>query len=79
MAYTAVGLPWSAASVLGTVLAPTEPVAARAISERLGTPRRVVTILEGESLINDGTALVLYRVAVGAVVAGTFSRFPGAT
>jgi CPA1 family monovalent cation:H+ antiporter len=54
-------------------------VAARAISERLGTPRRVVTSLEGESLINDGTALVLYRVAVGAVEAGTFLRFPGAT
>jgi CPA1 family monovalent cation:H+ antiporter len=58
---------------LGTVLAPTDPVAATAIAARLGMPRRVVTILEGESLINDGTALVLYRVAVAAVVTGTFS------
>ena len=58
---------------MGTVLAPTDPVAATAIADRLGIPRRIVTILEGESLINDGTALVLYRVAVAAVVTGTFS------
>jgi len=43
---------------LGTVLAPTDPVAATAIADRLGIPRRIVMILEGESLINDGTALV---------------------
>ena len=73
VAHVATGLPWTAAFVLGTVLAPTDPVAATAIAARLGMPRRVVTILEGESLINDGTALVLYRVAVAAVVTGTFS------
>ena len=73
VAHAAAGLPWAAAFVLGTVLAPTDPVAATAIAARLGMPRRVVTILEGESLINDGTALVLYRVAVAAVVTGTFS------
>ncbi len=71
--HAAIGLPWAAAFVLGTVLAPTDPVAATAISARLGMPRRIATILEGESLINDGTALVLYRVAVSAVVTGAFS------
>src|SRR3712207_4316307 len=73
VAHVATGLPWAAAFVLGTILAPTDPVAVTAIAARLGMPRRVVTILEGESLINDGTALVLYRVAVAAVVTGTFS------
>lgn len=64
---------WSAAFVLGAVVAPTDPLAASAIMRRLGVPRRAITIVEGESLVNDGTALVLYRVAVTAVVAGTFS------
>ena len=58
------GLPWAAAFVLGAVVSPTDPVAATAIMQRLGVPRRVVTIVEGESLINDGTALVAYRFAV---------------
>jgi Na+/H+ antiporter len=64
---------WGAAFVLGAVVSPTDPIAATAIMRRLGVPRRVVTIVEGESLVNDGTALVLYRVAVTAVVAGTYS------
>jgi CPA1 family monovalent cation:H+ antiporter len=64
---------WGAAFVLGAVVAPTDPLAASAIMHRLGVPRRTITIVEGESLVNDGTALVLYRVAVTAVVAGTFS------
>ncbi|MBA3736608.1 MAG: Na+/H+ antiporter [Actinobacteria bacterium] len=64
---------WSAAFVLGAVVAPTDPLAASAIMRRLGVPRRIVTVVEGESLVNDGTALVLYRVAVTAAVAGTFS------
>ena len=64
---------WGAAFVLGAVVAPTDPLAASAIMRRLGVPRRAITIVEGESLVNDGTALVLYRVAVTAVVAGTFS------
>lgn len=66
------GLPWAAAFALGAIVAPTDPVAATAIARRLDVPRRTINILEGESLINDGTALVLYRVAVGAV-GGTFS------
>ena len=64
---------WGAAFVLGAVVAPTDPLAASAIMRRLGVPRRAITIVEGESLVNDGTALVLYRVAVTAAVAGTFS------
>ena len=57
----------------GRGVSPTDPIAATAIMRRLGVPRRMVSIVEGESLVNDGTALVLYRVAVTAAVAGTFS------
>jgi CPA1 family monovalent cation:H+ antiporter len=71
--YLIPGIGWGAAFVLGAVVSPTDPIASTAIARRLGIPRRIVTIVEGESLINDGTALVLYRVAVVAVVAGTFS------
>ena len=59
------GLPWAAAFALGAIVSPTDPVAATTIARRLGAPRRIVTILEGESLVNDATALVAYRVAVG--------------
>src|ERR687886_2402945 len=68
-----IGLPWAAAFVLGAILAPTDPVAAEAIFRRLGVPGRVGTVVGGESLINDGTGLVAYRIAVAAVVTGTFS------
>jgi CPA1 family monovalent cation:H+ antiporter len=67
------GLPWAAAFALGAIVAPTDPVAATTIARRLAVPRRVVSILEGESLVNDGTALVAYRVAVAAAVGGSFS------
>src|SRR5919202_2514070 len=73
VAHEAVGLAWAPAFVLGAVVAPTDPIAATAIARRLGVPRRVVTTVEGESLVNDATALVLYRAAVVAAVAGTFS------
>jgi CPA1 family monovalent cation:H+ antiporter len=69
------GLPWAAAFALGAIVSPTDPLAATAIARRLGVPRRVVTLLEGESLVNDATALVAYRVAVGAVVAGSFTAW----
>jgi Na+/H+ antiporter len=72
-AHAWIGLPWAAAFVLGAVVAPTDPLAASAIFERLGIPRRLVTLIEGESLVNDATALVAYRVAIGAVVTGSFS------
>src|SRR5436309_13823385 len=52
-----VGLPWSVAFVLGAVVGPTDPVSANAILHRLGAPERLVTILEGESLVNDATAI----------------------
>jgi monovalent cation/hydrogen antiporter len=68
-------LSWSAAFVLGAVVAPTDPIAATAIMRRLGVPRRLVSIVESESLVNDGTALVLYRVAIVAAVSGDFSAW----
>ena len=67
------GIPWSAAFVLGAVVSPTDSVAATAIAQRLGVPRRMVTLLEGESLVNDATGLVAYRFAQAAVVTGVFS------
>ncbi len=67
------GLTWPAAFVLGAIVSPTDPIAATAIARRLGVPRGLVNIVEGESLVNDGTGLVLYRVAVAAVVTGSFS------
>ena len=67
------GLGWGPALVLGAIVSPTDAVAATAIMERLGAPRRLVALLEGESLLNDATGLVAYRYAVLAVVAGTFS------
>jgi monovalent cation/hydrogen antiporter len=73
VAHYATGLSWAASFVLGAVVAPTDPIAATAIARRLGVPRRIVTIVEGESLINDATALVLYAAAVTAVVTGAFS------
>jgi Na+/H+ antiporter len=65
------GLPWAAAFALGAIVSPTDPLAASAITRRLGVPRRLTAIIEGESLINDGTALVAYRTALTAV-GGTF-------
>jgi CPA1 family monovalent cation:H+ antiporter len=67
------GMTWHAAFVLGAIVSPTDPIAATSIASRLGVPRRIVTIIEGESLVNDATALVLYRAAVAATVSGTFS------
>ena len=67
------GLSWEAAFVLGAVLGPTDPVAATAIAGRVGAPRRIVTVLEGESFINDSTALIAFKFAVAAATAGTFS------
>jgi Na+/H+ antiporter len=64
---------WAEAFVLGAVVSPTDAVAATAIARRLRLPARMVTIIEGESLINDGTALVAYKFAVAAVVTGSFS------
>lgn len=67
------GLPIAAAVALGALVAPPDPVAATAVAGSLGLPRRLVSILEGEGLFNDVTAIVLYHVAIAAAVSGTFS------
>lgn len=67
------GLPVAMAFALGAILAPTDAVAVAALARRVAMPRRVVTILEGESLVNDGTGLTLLRVALAAAAAGTVS------
>src|SRR5688572_23008958 len=71
--HTVAGLPWAAAFVLGAIVSPTDAIAATTVAQRLGVPRRIITILEGESLVNDATGIVAYRIAVAAVVAGIFS------
>ena len=73
VAHYALGLDWPVAFVLGAIVSPTDAVAPATILRRLGVPRRVVTIVEGENLTNDWTALVAYKFAVAAVVTGTFS------
>lgn len=67
------GFTWPTAFVLGAIVSPPDAVAATAITQRLNVPQRIVTVLEGESLVNDVTGLVAYRVAVAAVVTGAFS------
>ncbi|MFF4228318.1 Na+/H+ antiporter [Streptomyces sp. NPDC001820] len=67
------GLPIAAAFALGALVAPPDPVAATAVAGSLGLPRRLISILEGEGLFNDVTAIVLYHVAIAAAVSGTFS------
>jgi monovalent cation/hydrogen antiporter len=66
-------LGWPEAAVLGAILAPTDAVAAIAIFRRLGGPDRVKLLVEGESMINDGTALVIYRIAIGVATGGAFA------
>src|SRR3954454_3158192 len=66
-------LPWSACIALGAIVSPPDAVSARAILQRVKLPRRLSTLLEGESLLNDATGLVLFRFAVAAAVTGTFS------
>src|SRR5207244_7230416 len=67
------GLPWASAFVLGAVVSPPDVAAATAFLRRLPMPRRVVTVLEGESMVNDAAAIVAYRMAIAAAVSGTFS------
>ncbi len=73
LAHYFMDLPLAAGFVLGAIISPPDAIAATAIADRLKVPRRIVTILEGESLVNDATALVAYRFAVVAVVTGSFS------
>jgi CPA1 family monovalent cation:H+ antiporter len=71
-------MPWAAAFVLGAIVSPPDAIAATAVFKSLEVPRRIVTVLEGESLVNDTVALVAYRFATAAVVTGTFSASPAA-
>ena len=73
VAHEVIGLGWAESFVLGAVVSPTDAVAPAEIMRRIGAPRRLVTVVEGENLTNDWTALVLYRCAVAAVVTGSFS------
>jgi Na+/H+ antiporter len=68
-----IGLSWPVAFTLGAIVSPTDALAATEIAGRLGVPRRVASVIEGESLVNDGTALVLYKAAVGVAIGGSFS------
>ncbi|HKT35833.1 MAG TPA: Na+/H+ antiporter [Nitrospira sp.] len=70
------GMSWAEAIALGAIVSPPDAVSATAIARRLRIPRRVVTILEGESLVNDATALILYHAAVGAAVGGSLAFGP---
>jgi len=72
-AHFALGLPWAVGFLLGAIVAPPDVVAPLAIARRLGLPRRLLLVLEGEGLANDATALILYRFAVVAISTGMFS------
>jgi monovalent cation/hydrogen antiporter len=73
VAHYTLGMPWTVGLVLGAVVAPPDAVAPMAIARRLGLPRRMITILEGESLVNDASALVLFSFAVAAVGGATLT------
>src|SRR5712691_4211034 len=66
-------MPWAAAIALGAIVSPPDAAAATAVLRQLRPPHRILTILEGESLLNDASALLIYRLAVGAVAMNTFS------
>ncbi|THD50037.1 MAG: Na+/H+ antiporter [Bradyrhizobium sp.] len=68
-----IGLPWNIGFLLGAIVAPPDVVAPLAIARKLGIPRRIMVVLEGEGLANDATALILYRFAVAAISTGMFS------
>ncbi|WP_071000375.1 Na+/H+ antiporter [Methylobacterium sp. C1] len=71
-------LPWAACFALGAIVSPPDAVAAKAVLARVALPRRLVTVLEGESLVNDASGLMLYRFAVAAALTGSFSVFASA-
>ena len=71
-AHWLIGLPWPVAFVLGAIVSPPDVVAPLAIARRLGVPSRITAVLEGEGLVNDATALVLFKFALTAVLTGVF-------
>src|SRR5262249_59008576 len=68
IAHEVIGMPWAVAFALGAIVSPTDPAAATAIMRRVGAPRRLVDVLEGESLVNDAAALLAYKVAVSVAI-----------
>ncbi len=72
-AHYLIGMSWQLGCVLGAVVSPPDAVAATSIAGRLSVPRKIVTILEGEGMVNDATALIVYRFATAAVIYGSFS------
>lgn len=75
VAHYIIGLTWAEGFLLGAIVAPPDAIAATSVAQNVKMPKRIVTILEGESLLNDASSLVIYRVALAAVVSGTFSLF----
>jgi CPA1 family monovalent cation:H+ antiporter len=73
IAHEVIGLPWAISFAFGAIVAPTDPAAATAIMRRVGAPRRMVNVLEGESMFNDATALVTFKVALAAAVGESVS------
>ncbi len=73
VSHFALGVPWDVGFVLGAIVSPPDAVAPKAVLRRIGLPRRLITVLEGESLVNDATALVAFSFALGAVATGSFS------
>jgi CPA1 family monovalent cation:H+ antiporter len=73
IAHEMIGLPWAMSFALGAIVSPTDPAAATAVMRRVGAPRRIVNVLEGESLVNDATALVFYKVAVAVAIGESVS------
>src|SRR3954470_22157355 len=73
VAHYVLHMPWAVGFLIGAIVAPPDVVAPLAIARRLGIPRRILVVLEGEGLANDATALILYRFAVAAIATGAFS------
>jgi monovalent cation/hydrogen antiporter len=73
IAHELMDMPWAIAFALGAIVSPTDPAAATAIMRRVGAPRRIVNILEGESLVNDAAALLAYKVAVAVAIGESVS------
>ncbi len=73
------GVPWAVAFVFGAIVSPPDAVAATSILSRVSIPRRIVTVLEGESLVNDASGLVMYKFAIAAVLTGSFSLLDAST
>jgi Na+/H+ antiporter len=77
LAHYCIDMPWPAGFVLGAIVSPPDAVAATAVTKQLRVPKMIVTILEGESLVNDASALVILRLAIGALGATAFSIWEG--